>query len=346
MVARAKPAASMPIASSAVRSRLVTTDDFNPPIRYEAWREQMLGINEVIVDPGCRAGFSARVEHWQLGRMQLSDKRTPAMRLVRRQGDASRDGHDELVLRVTRRGVGSSAAGDRRFSAGPGELVIESLTEGYEDIWTEAVWVTLKVPRDLFPGLEETFATIGPGPVAGTAARLLADYLLALPARLPLATEAELPMIAGMTRSMIAHSLLGTQGPRLMSPCDFESVARAQVGCVIDQHVGSACLTPRRICDLTGISRSSLYRMFEGVGGVANHIQQRRLQLVHAALCDPARAHERISTIAERFGFHCTSSFNRTFRRAYGMTPGELRALALGASRTGVVLPAINRQAS
>jgi AraC-like DNA-binding protein len=50
--------------------------------------------------------------------------------------------------------------------------------------------------------------------------------------------------------------------------------------------------------------------------------------MVHAALCDPRQAHMSIARLAERSGFHCPAAFNRTFRGAFGATPGEVREAA------------------
>jgi AraC-like DNA-binding protein len=98
---------------------------------------------------------------------------------------------------------------------------------------------------------------------------------------------------------------------------------------IIRENIGSARLDARRICALTGLSRSALYRLFEGESGVAAHVRAIRLGLVMDDLLDPALRDEPISAIAERRGFHCAASFNRTFRRAFGRTPSEARAAAL-----------------
>jgi AraC-like DNA-binding protein len=53
-----------------------------------------------------------------------------------------------------------------------------------------------------------------------------------------------------------------------------------------------------------------------------------RLARVHRMLSDPRFAGRTISSIAFACGFGDLSYFNRVFRRQYGVTPSDLRAIA------------------
>jgi AraC-like DNA-binding protein len=88
------------------------------------------------------------------------------------------------------------------------------------------------------------------------------------------------------------------------------------------------------------MSRSSLYRLFEDIGGVARYIQSQRLLEAHAVLSDPATT-KSISAIAEDLCFADASSFSRVFRREFGHSPGEVRSAALA----GLAPPARQRHA-
>jgi AraC-like DNA-binding protein len=94
----------------------------------------------------------------------------------------------------------------------------------------------------------------------------------------------------------------------------------------IEANLDNAELGPEFICSRLGISRASLYRAFEPIGSVSNHILRRRLARAHSLIADPAHAHERIGVIASRCGFGNVSVFNRAFREAYGIAPTELRS--------------------
>jgi AraC-like DNA-binding protein len=98
----------------------------------------------------------------------------------------------------------------------------------------------------------------------------------------------------------------------------------------IEQHLASPELSPASICAAFGLSRATLYRLFEPLGGIASSIRERRLARTYAELIHPANQHRRISDIAFDWGFTNGAHFSRNFRRAFDMAPSELRALADG----------------
>ena len=83
-------------------------------------------------------------------------------------------------------------------------------------------------------------------------------------------------------------------------------------------------LTAETICEATGVSRATLYRIFQSDGGVAGVIQTRRLVRLRAALGD-ARDDRPLADIAEACGFKSESHMGRLFRKAFATSPGEYR---------------------
>jgi len=77
-------------------------------------------------------------------------------------------------------------------------------------------------------------------------------------------------------------------------------------------------------CCLVGVSRRTLFRLFEQEGGVLHYIQSRRLERIRAVLSDPNET-RRISDIAAEFGFLRGDHFAREFKRQYGETARETR---------------------
>ncbi len=73
-----------------------------------------------------------------------------------------------------------------------------------------------------------------------------------------------------------------------------------------------------------GVSRSSLYRMFEDKGGVRQYISDRRLFRAVADITRQPVARGEISRISEKWGFSSNANFSRAVKRRFGVAPGAL----------------------
>jgi AraC-like DNA-binding protein len=110
---------------------------------------------------------------------------------------------------------------------------------------------------------------------------------------------------------------------RARAPIELALLAQARR--YVEPHVHQRDLTPERIGHAIGVSRSTLYTLFEPHGGVAAYIRSRRLARIHALLSDPHNR-ESIRDLAMRHGFVSEAHFSRAFRQAYGYPPREVRA--------------------
>ena len=119
---------------------------------------------------------------------------------------------------------------------------------------------------------------------------------------------------------------------------DVRSQARDALRDLICDHVEQKLKDPD-LCAETllkefGVSRASLYRMFEPDGGVRNYINSRRLfRAVHMISTNPLKRGQ-VTEAAEAWGFQSPISFNRSVRRTFGTTPGSLFQQPLSARET------------
>ncbi|MCX4198929.1 helix-turn-helix domain-containing protein [Methylobacterium organophilum] len=74
-----------------------------------------------------------------------------------------------------------------------------------------------------------------------------------------------------------------------------------------------------------GLSRTSLYRAFAETGGIAAAIRDARLDLARRRLEARRDDKVRIASIAYACGFTDVPTFNRGFRKRFGLAPGDLR---------------------
>ena len=75
---------------------------------------------------------------------------------------------------------------------------------------------------------------------------------------------------------------------------------------------------------MIGLSASRLAHLFrEEVGmSIRSYIVERRLQMASMLI---VQTHERISQIAYGVGFNDVSNFNHSFKKRFGMSPGDYR---------------------
>jgi AraC-like DNA-binding protein len=102
---------------------------------------------------------------------------------------------------------------------------------------------------------------------------------------------------------------------------------RLRILAFIEERLADPELSPGGIAAAHFISIRYLHKLFEGEQTtVADWIRHRRLERCRRDLLDPALRSRPVSAIAARWGYHDPSHFNRSFKAAYGMTPGTFRS--------------------
>ena len=121
--------------------------------------------------------------------------------------------------------------------------------------------------------------------------------------------------------------LLGAFGRQARLLGDARAAVRAAMFDKARRHVKSHLhrpdLSAESLLQALQLPRPSLYRLFEHEGGLAAYIRHCRLSEACNELV--RLAHVPVAEIAYGLGFGSASQFARAFRRAYGMTPQELR---------------------
>lgn len=98
------------------------------------------------------------------------------------------------------------------------------------------------------------------------------------------------------------------------------------------QHVANPRVTADAVAAALGCSRAQLYRLFAVRGErVVEHLRELRLR--HAARLLRVEPDAAIGTVATRCGYTEPIAFDRAFRRRFGMTPTDWRALSTHADR-------------
>lgn len=189
--------------------------------------------------------------------------------------------------------------------------------------------LTLFLPSDAFEGKEPGAALHARriDTAAGTGA-LLAHFMRQLAGQLGHVPDERAGLLAVATRALVAACALPVGAyVAPCAPCIASGVVE-RTRLVVQRHMASPEFGPPQLARLLAMSRSKLYRLLDGDGGVAHFINRERLAQAWRDLTAPGEAVS-VHAIANQVGFRDHSTFSRAFRREYGCSPTEARERAL-----------------
>ncbi|MEV6055637.1 AraC family transcriptional regulator [Streptomyces sp. NPDC052107] len=204
--------------------------------------------------------------------------------------------------------------------------------------------LVLHLPEAVLPLPGEVLHDVSgrPAPTRSGPAALLASFVYGLAAHSPSAAEARHTAWLGTAAVNLATVFLDSEaafvhdgtGPRPTEPVPAApqpapsgtDLLLRGVKAYIEHHLCDADLSPTSIAAANHISLRYLHHLFQRDGlTVGTFLRERRLEQCRADLSDPAHAHRSVREIARRRGFRDPAVFNRTFKAAYGVTPGTYR---------------------
>lgn len=102
-----------------------------------------------------------------------------------------------------------------------------------------------------------------------------------------------------------------------------------QICLFIEYNLERADLSAAMLLERFGVSRATLYRMFEPLGGVRNYLTYRRAIAALFDLSDEKAERGFVRRVCDRWQFSSPTNFNRKIQVLFGNSPGAL--LGLGA---------------
>jgi AraC-like DNA-binding protein len=252
----------------------------------------------------------------------------PPVDVVRTREHLRRDPVDHWVICYCARGAHSAVTAGTELEVPARVPYLWSLGQEFLHERTHVDRVQLFLERDGFreiaPLLDATCGSTLNSPLG----HLLGDYMIALEQRLPEVTEADVPRLGSAVGAMVAAAVAPSAERVAVAKSQIKLGRKERVRQAVRRHLRTPTLGPKNLGRLVGMSRSSLYRLFEDAGGVARYIQLERLLEAKAVLSDPS-ATQSIATLAEDLCLADASSFSRTFKREFGHSPSEARSAAL-----------------
>lgn len=306
----------------------VSTDALAPPEQLEAWREWYQPVFDVTPRQPEEQGFLATSYFWALSNFSFCRVTAPALSASRTKALIRANPVDHWVITLGQRATTKLKTRHAAFEAPSGIPFVLSLGEELESERQQDDRLQLYLPRDHFreigPLLDKSRGQVLDTPLG----KLLGDYLLLLERRLPEITLNDSARLTQAVSAMVAFCV-GPTSERLVAAASQIHLGRLEkVRQVVHTHLRSPSLGAGTLCRQVGVSRSQLYRLLEGHGGVSRYIQRQRLLASRAMLSDLSNP-RRVADIAETLCFADASSFSRAFRQEFDVSPTDVRNAAM-----------------
>jgi len=293
-----------------------------------AWRAWYDTIFDVTPAQTPEEGFTATNSTWTIPGLTLSSVASPANTVNRTKSVIRHNPVDHWVITLSKRSVSDVATRGRSLDASPGTPFILSLADEISIRRREQdERMQLLLARDSFETIAPLLDTARGMALTTPAARMLADYLLLLERNLPGLSLEDAARIKNAVQAMLAACLAPTAEGAVAARDQIHLTLMERVRQAVRRNLRSPSLGPDKLCREAATSRSQLYRLLESEGGVARYIQRRRLSEAFSMLCDVAN-NRSIGKVAEILCFADGSTFSRAFRREFGMSPSDVRAMS------------------
>ena len=312
----------------------------SPEEAFWNWR-QVAGVffDVALGDPEALAQFHIDMESHDLGGVVISRIAASAQTFRRSAFTIARTGFDHYLVQLYRRGGYVGHVDDDPIEVRPGDTCILDMAHTLHTFAEDFENITLVMPRSTLAPLVRAPQGLNGIVLAGDSPRgaLIGQHLSALSAQAGRLVPSELPALVQATAMLVAACAgpeadkRAAQGGRAHAP-SITLIRR-----FIELNLASDSLAPETLSRQFGVSRPTLYRLFEPYGGVATYIRRRRLERCFQEITAPAKDRRRIAEIAYGWGFRNEAAFSRSFRQAFGVSPREARLA--GAARTGGLVP-------
>jgi AraC-like DNA-binding protein len=307
-----------------------STDAFPERERLTAWRE-VFGrtVCNLDIEPLDPDRFHSEATVCQLPGLGVLFATSGAMHLRHTQ-ELIKDG--DLSFMAAPSCAFTAAQLDRNPVCEPGDGVLMTNAEvGSMTLASASRFITFRVPtaaiEPLVPDLGAAIARAIP---AGNAAlQLLVGYLASALDIGALASPELEQLAVTHVYDLLAMALGATRDAADVAQGRGIRAARLRaIKADILTHLGQHGMSLDAVASRHAISPVYIRKLFASEGSsFSRFVLEQRLERAHRLLNDARFTHHTIAALALRAGFADLSYFNRAFRRRYGVSPSDLRAM-------------------
>lgn len=308
---------------------------------FERWRDGLRPLFAVdALDATSRSSFSAKATSYQFSDVAIISGHSSAALFQRAPLTIARSGLDHISLLLYTEGGCALDVEGRSTEVQAGDVCFLDLSRPIMLRAPDYASLTLILPREMLQPYIADLDTLH-GRILRRSQPLnamLVSHLKTLLAEAPTLNAIESSVAAKGTAALIAAFAGASDEGRDVIIRSSATTTLLTFRQYIEKHLGDLDLGPASLCHRFGVSRATLFRAFEPMGGVMCYILQRRLARARRLIIDAADTHHRIGSIAFQCGFSNASVFNRAFRHAFGLSPTELRTTVMSGKVSDVAL--------
>lgn len=286
------------------------------PGQFDAWAQHSRNTHLRPLHPG---GFLARGSFWDLGPVHVADTWLDPFVSDRDQALVNRTAVDYVQLVALAEGTVHFETDDLDQHCAAPDMFLRDYARPSRATTSRIHAVTVYLARSFLEEAAGPLAVHGTLPVSPEQA-VLRHGLQAIVRELPSSSANSAGLYARTLRDLLAATVLRSQ-QQDATLRDKDGLARMKAW-IARQPPGS--ISVEQLMARFGVSRSVLYQMFRGHGGVLAYDRLRRLRALHRDLCDTTRSVP-IAELAAVHGFLDKTSLTRSFRTAFGCPPSEAR---------------------
>jgi AraC-like DNA-binding protein len=310
------------------RSVRFSTRDLPPAGSLDVYREVMdRTVDRAHIDAvGERVSFDGSA--YRLPELGIVHAAASPTRVIRTRAQV--EGDDNLFLMMLLNGAATFSHLDRETTAPAGSAILYSGADPLRIERTKSRFFIVATPRAVLePMIANPSALMSVIPSDMEAVRLLTGYLHLFLKDLPIEAPSLRRLAVDHFHDLVAmavgatHDTIETAKGRGLRAARMRAI-KADIAQNLECDVTAEALAARH-----RVSPRYVRKLFEDEDtSLSQFVLGQRLVRVHRMLGDPRYADLTIASIAFEAGFGDLSTFNREFRRHFGVTPSDVRAAA------------------
>lgn len=307
-----------------------------------AWRDRVAHILDVLPSiEQIAKPFQASIDRYQIDDRLFTDCSSDALLLDRSIGRISTDNLRGYLFHVFVQGGIDFVNGQSSQisqSIAPGSIAVIDLNQPFRVLRSKCRVLSLFVPRAAVEAIFPNASTLHGRVLENTMplTQVVNEQVIALAGALP-----AMPLNqAAIAFDVCIELILAAFGKQTNLQGNARAAVRAAMLDKARRHIADnlhqASLSPESLMAALQLPRPTIYRLFEHEGGLGAYIRNCRLREAADELVNFPTVS--IQEIAYGLGFKSASDFTRAFRRAYALSPQEMRSNAL--ERMRILSPA------